>query len=415
METRLPGIVFVIIHGTASRGARWTRPESKIRRRLERHFNRRGRTFSFEWCGANTDTARLTAGKELGRRVLELYDEYHAPIYLVAHSHGGNIALYAMRDSVVEEKVAGVICIGTSFIHCTPRPVIATVEKCLGLLPRVLGATALGVIALLQPRGVAGGCGILLLGSFALARPLLMPWYQRICGGWVERLRGRVEATCTRSITTLSLPSLPNLKMLCLTSPYDEVGKCLRLSLFFSELPFLAWWILGRLGDVIFGGGGRNALTVIFYTGVAAGIAGMLTGMTQGIHPAAWLELARLLVIPRLAGLISLLIAPALILVWQLILAITPDLPGVFSHHVNRKPVFADWCTRITVDHAPEGHTECLVKEMNVVSGKLNFRAPNIRTFFAVTAHVRLYNNRGVLREIMRWIYEQEASGAKLP
>jgi len=49
------------------------------------------------------------------------------------------------------------------------------------------------------------------------------------------------------------------------------------------------------------------------------------------------------------------------------------------------------------------------------VSGKLNFRAPNIRTFFAVTAHVRLYNNRGVLREIMRWIYEQEARGAKLP
>jgi hypothetical protein len=291
--------------------------------------------------------------------------------------------------------------------------VIATVEKFLGLLPRVLGATALGLIALLQPRNLVGGCGILLLGSMALSHHLWTQWYQKICVRWIERMRGPVETACNRSITTLSLPRLPNLKMLCLTSPYDEVGKCLRLSLFFSELPFLAWSLLGRISDVIAGGGFRNVLTVVFYAGATAGIAGMLAGMARGMHPFAWLGLARLLVIPRLAGLMALIIGPALILVWQLILAITPDLPGVLWHHINRKPMFADWCVRITLDHAPEGHTDCVVKEMNVTSGKLNFRAPNFRTFFAVTAHVRLYNNRDVLREVMRWIYEQERSAAE--
>ena len=41
---------------------------------------------------------------------------------IVAHSHGGNVALYALRDVALRRKIDGVVTLGTPFIHCRPRP-----------------------------------------------------------------------------------------------------------------------------------------------------------------------------------------------------------------------------------------------------------------------------------------------------
>jgi hypothetical protein len=80
---------------------------------------------------------------------------------------------------------------------------------------------------------------------------------------------------------------------------------------------------------------------------------------------------------------------------------------------LNGESIFDDWITQISVEPAPAGPKDCLVKEINVLPGKLNFRARNLRTFMAVTAHTRLYNSPKVLTQIMRWIYKQEARRAK--
>ncbi len=413
--------MFVIIHGTASRGARWTLPNSKIRRRLERHFDRRGRTVSFEWSGTNSNAARLTAGEELARRISELYEEFHAPIYLVAHSHGGNIALYAMRNPSVEEKVAGVICIGTLFVKCGRRPFIPAIEKCLSLLPGLAGATVLGAAAFIQFTGIGGGrfatlekwggsVVLLLAGAGVLSRSRWMPWYTQACELRLKKLRDSVQSRSESIITTLSLPRLPNLKLLCLYSPHDEASKCLRAGIFVAETPFFAWDFLGWLAGRVFGGqsGLSRLLSVAFYIGVAAAFAGMLDEDRR----IAWLRWLALLMIPRLAGLVILILMPPIILVSHLFFAAIARLR--LSHGVSGKSIFEDWITRITVEPAPEGPKDCIVKEMNVVAGRLNFRARNLRTFMAVTAHTRMYNNREVLREIIRWIYRQERSRAKI-
>ncbi len=419
VRPRKPGLVFVIVHGTASRNARWIRPDSKIRRRLERHFGRRGLTVSFEWSGANTDEARLTAAKALGKRIAELYEEFHAPIYLVAHSHGGNIALYSMRDPSVEAKVVGVICMATSFIQCRPRPLIPAIEKSLELLPRLIGATALGLLALMPAmegrqaaafHELAGWYAILLLGF--ISQTLWMPWYRNACDRWVKRIARSIRARSQSTIAALSLPMLPNVKMLCLSTPNDEVTKCLRLSIFLSELPFFAWRFVDRVRDLVMGleSGPSKLLAAAFHAGAGAAIAGAFAGNGR----IAWLHWVGLLLIPRLAGLIVLIIAPPAILCWQLLLVITPDLPGVLSHKFGAESRFSNWFTRFTVGTAPEGPGDYAVKEIAVVAGKLDFRAPNVRTFWAATAHTKFYNNRQVLCEIMRWIYKNEESRAKL-
>jgi pimeloyl-ACP methyl ester carboxylesterase len=417
---RAPGIVFVIIHGTASRGAWWTRPESKIRRRLARHFDKRGHSVSFEWSGANSNVARLAAGRALARRILELDEEFNAPIYLVAHSHGGNIALYAMRDPSVEEKVAGVICMGTLFIKCTQRGFVPAIEKAVELLPRLAGATVLGLIALVQFTGIAGRhAAILKMGWYliaciaflAMARNQWMPWYKRACELWINRLRGPIQSRSDSTITTLSLPRLPNLKLLCLSSPNDEATKCLRASIFVSELPFFAWRFLDKLAGWLMGAqaGLPGILTVAFYAGIAASVAGMFPRDRQ-IPLLHWITL---LAAPRFAGLVILGIMPPFLLCYQLLLAAAPRLPAILTHGFRGPSPFDNWFTRITVEPAPEGQKDCLVKEINVACGKLNLCARNFRTFMAASAHTRLYNNRIVLREIIRWIYKTEETRPK--
>jgi hypothetical protein len=215
--------------------------------------------------------------------------------------------------------------------------------------------------------------------------------------------------------------------MLSLWSRNDEVSKCLRLSIFLSELPFFAWRSLNGVGDLVLGSFSKNPCGVVypwihtdfrgfskplifaFYTGVSAAIAGMLFG-DQRI---AWLHWLELLVIPRLAGLAVLIIAAPLLLVLQAILAVTPRLPGILSHGFGEASVYNRWFIRFAAELSPEEPNDCLVKEMNVVAGRLNFRAPNLRTFWAATAHTRLYNNPKVLREIMGWIYLQEENRAE--
>jgi pimeloyl-ACP methyl ester carboxylesterase len=408
-----PRLVFVIIHGTASRGAWWTRPESRIRRRLARHFDRRGHSVSFEWSGANTNVARLTAGRDLARRILELHEEFHVPIYLIGHSHGGTIALYSMRDPAVEARVAGVICIGTLFLKCSPRPFAPAIEKSLSLLPRLAATTILGAIALLHTTSSATfnpwfqWAPILLVSLMFLSRNQWMPSYQAACGQWVQKLRTYSQSRSNSTITTLSLPRLPNLRLLCLSSPNDEASKGLRLAIFLSELPFMIWRSLDTLSDLVIAPKTKPSkwITIPFYIAVAAAIACLL----HVDRKIPWLHWLTFLAIPCTAVLTILIIIPALLLLYQLLLTISPHLPAILSHGFRtRESPLDNWFTRITVAPAPESPKNCLVKEVNVTSGKLNFFARNFRTFLAASAHTRLYNNREVLGTIIRWIYKTQ-------
>jgi hypothetical protein len=77
-------------------------------------------TFPFEWSGRNTNDARVTAGRELARCLHDRAQQYPSAKHaIIAHSHGGNIALYAASASGIPDlKVA---TLGTPFIQASPR------------------------------------------------------------------------------------------------------------------------------------------------------------------------------------------------------------------------------------------------------------------------------------------------------
>jgi hypothetical protein len=94
----------------------------------------------FCWSGSNTHTARLTAGEDLAVHLRDLIEQFpHAEHFVVAHSHGGNVALYAMKDKVptatgkvLQEQIAGIVTLATPFVAVRPRELPGIVRKSVG-------------------------------------------------------------------------------------------------------------------------------------------------------------------------------------------------------------------------------------------------------------------------------------------
>lgn len=107
-------LVIHLLHGTWASGAPWTKPGSSLFTALEKEF---GPPLSISWRGRNRDVDRRSAAEEVITK-LQNQDGRHV---LIAHSHGGNIALYAGGDQRLRGKVAGIVCLNTPCISITRR------------------------------------------------------------------------------------------------------------------------------------------------------------------------------------------------------------------------------------------------------------------------------------------------------
>ena len=125
-------IVVTLVHGTFARlpwgDAAWARDGSAFRQRLTEALGGEVSFVPFRWSGMNWPSARYRAARRLQdhfRITAERHPE--RPHYVVAHSHGGNVALYAFRGAAGAESPdvlpAGVVCLSTPFIAVQPRPV----------------------------------------------------------------------------------------------------------------------------------------------------------------------------------------------------------------------------------------------------------------------------------------------------
>ncbi len=116
--------VITLVHGTFDRNAQWTQPESQLRSELSKCLPGDTEFKYFDWSGDNSHRARLMAASRLRRQVEDTIVEFpDADHFIIAHSHGGNVAFYAFRDDPpsVRSRLSGIICMATPFIHCDKR------------------------------------------------------------------------------------------------------------------------------------------------------------------------------------------------------------------------------------------------------------------------------------------------------
>lgn len=110
--------------GTWAGKAKWTKAGSHLRRALE---TAGCRVEAFEWSHSNCHRARTRAAIRLADELETRIKEYPgAQQWIVAHSHGGNIALHAvrrLRESCHDASQVSTVTLATPFIHARQRVV----------------------------------------------------------------------------------------------------------------------------------------------------------------------------------------------------------------------------------------------------------------------------------------------------
>lgn len=101
---------------------------------------------SFTWSGENLESHRIENIPKLASFIEEHCEDQSAEILIIAHSHGGNIALDTVVSMTQRENISLVTC-GTPFSHCEPVSLKDLLPITVGTLCAATLAAGFGVFA----------------------------------------------------------------------------------------------------------------------------------------------------------------------------------------------------------------------------------------------------------------------------
>ena len=322
--------VIVLVHGTFAPGASWTQDGSLFRKRISELLKTKKVRFErFDWTGRwpgplkkinNSHTIRLSSAGRLQAKLREIGQAYpNARIFLVGHSHGGNVALYALKDDEIACRVSGVITLSTPFITCVPRPV--TWGMYLGLLS-FAGFCLWGLLImfLLSPDIEDIGKmhewepGAITFTAILVITPIVLT--SMFFKLWRVLRRGRYrEARTAQIIKDLSLPNVHADQLFYAYSNWDEAAILLRVIQTLSSWLHRLWTWKAQL--ILFGIAcffGPSYLDYLLRTGEPDWVTLRATPFWELVQQANWIEIL-------LVGLCLNFV------LWLLLLALTVAVP----------------------------------------------------------------------------------------
>ncbi|WP_129791520.1 triacylglycerol lipase [Sphingosinicella sp. CPCC 101087] len=164
-EIASPSAIITLVHGTWAQDADWTLEGSVLCSAICEDvgsvmFRR------FRWSGRNTIQARHKAADRLANDLESVRDKYEGvPVFVIAHSHGGNIALSALKRGG-SGLVNGLVCLATPVIVSRKRYIDTVTRRCLplfNLVPFVLGYLAILPFDISSLWCVVSGLGTMLI------------------------------------------------------------------------------------------------------------------------------------------------------------------------------------------------------------------------------------------------------------
>lgn len=156
------------IHWVEQESSSVTQDKPSFRGGLRKCLEARGHIVEFReipWSGRNRHNARLAAGYEIRKNLVDQAEGWHH--FLVAHSHGGNACMLALRepDRALETKLSGVVCLSTPFL--VVREAAWAVAATVGWMTLTMVSATLAIQS--QVDGV-----LLSIGIPALCLPILV-------------------------------------------------------------------------------------------------------------------------------------------------------------------------------------------------------------------------------------------------
>jgi hypothetical protein len=323
--------VVTLIHGTFAPKAPWTASDSLLCQEFNRQLGSAVKFRSFVWSGKNSFKARSVATEELRDFLWEgvrlFPDATHA---IIAHSHGGNLVLYAFRDVALQRHFDSVVCLSTPFLTAYPRDFGTSMQI------STFGALAIAVIAFvgafikvfeaesIEPSRLAAlVAGWVFTGVCYVMYVLLSPPISK----WVSFVKQLQEE--------LELSSTEYTRLLVIRASGDEASGLLGSAQFLGWLTTKCFAGLGAIADRFFGERVKASMT------------------PHKMNASIILESMKAFLLAAFGALLVLLVLPVFVFVLFLSL-----LPFSFS------PVaaFLAVTLQINVDATPPG--KCVVLQM---------------------------------------------------
>jgi len=233
---------FTLVHGTFSANADWVNDskaddDQGFRAKLANKFSH---TVTFTtppaWGSKRlipftdlTNAARLEGATKLQKHVIDQKKEENH--FIIAHSHGGNVAMYSLQDVNVAQNVDGLICLATPFLYPRRRPLSVTA------LILSLGIMLAGVMQFIWSAGHSNQVTLswLTISSlivFAVAIPACLTW---LVGFERFKYKYRNDVRLNTLLEKLSYQN-PNIPILLVRASGDEASGLLRGAQFLNWL-----------------------------------------------------------------------------------------------------------------------------------------------------------------------------------
>jgi hypothetical protein len=213
-----------LVHGTYARRARWVRSTSPMTTGLAAA----GMTSeAFIWSGRNSHRARIGAAEDLAEHLRRQQQERPGTRQaVVAHSHGGNVALHAVRRLMsVRDGSIPVVALATPFLFAShrkiPRPALTVY---------LIGA---GYLLVEGTVVVATGWWLDSLWLALLVFPMwLLVVLQTIAAGYWWFVHGPPwrSATRDRFVASVQAPNASDARLLVIRAADDEAATVLAVS-----------------------------------------------------------------------------------------------------------------------------------------------------------------------------------------
>lgn len=406
-----PSLVVTLVHGTFAPDAPWTEPGSELCRELRDALGSGVVLERFRWSGKNTHGARQAAATELRALLSRQADQYpDARLCIVAHSHGGNVALYALRDERVGARVQGVVCLATPFICTEPRDFLSawdTLLQTAGLTLVVMPILGMMSGFYLLTRGAGEIASWLIWGSvgtligLAILGQLAPGWVAGLVARPIRWINQRLQQGQQAITETLGVPSSRRYPLYCAVVRGDEARRGLGVVDYVSGVPFAMFERMGALVSATADfteGASRVGTQLNYATRPLRAFGGEGGGIAAALAVVAAVVVAAI-VVPATAVIVMLMAV-------LLLCAYAPSVRRVgYWGEEFRAGVLAE----VSVRPRPLGSAEWVVsKEYDV---RATARANPVWRVAGRLSHCNVYEDRAVIGDVVAWI----ASGCPPP
>ena len=229
--------IAILVHGTWGRGifkksidAHWCQEGSYFRNEVSAMCHGDVDFETFRWSGDNSLKARRYASDKLKCELERLRIENpDARITIYSHSHGGNVAMWALNDARVSSEIDALVCLSTPFLLFSLRRVNkSALASISGLLAFLIGLQFLklySVFGLHVENSIIDFFMAAMFGGLAVLPTFLLP-----------RFKDKVGEILTSSFSEMTLPTALPCSVLIIRTANDEASLVLSATQFISKL-----------------------------------------------------------------------------------------------------------------------------------------------------------------------------------